>query len=90
MKGLSTQGLEVEYDEIIEDGEYDDDQITLCFDCGKQAENPGDRLCIFCKNSENIMKIHMLEVQLNCNCLRISLGLYRNWPWSHLVPFWDL
>ena len=54
VKGLSTQGLEVEYDEIIEDGEYDDDQITLCFDCGKQAENPGDRLCIFCKNSENI------------------------------------
>ena len=43
----------MEYDEIIEDGEYDDDQITLCFDCGQQAENPGDRLCIFCKNSEN-------------------------------------
>ena len=52
VKGLTSQGLEVEYDEIV-DGEYED-QITLCFDCGKQAENPGDRLCIFFKNSENI------------------------------------
>ena len=55
VEGLSTQGLEMECEEIIEDGEYDY-EITLCFDCGQQAENPGDRLCIFCKNSEPIWK----------------------------------
>ena len=53
VEGLSSQGLEVEYEEIIEDAEYED-QIILCFDCGQQVQNPDDRLCIFCKNSENI------------------------------------
>ena len=36
-----------------DDGEYDD-QIILCFDCGQRVQNPDDRLCIFCKNYENI------------------------------------